>query len=169
MFPNHQPSQPGQRHFRSTVLSFTDSCREQEEVGSKRDSPHSHFHSTVHTALLLFFPWSASALRSPAPLFSAEIPLKCLVFHRFLQVVIKLQVKSSGLTCNHFWIAELLRSLIIPGAETDVCPGSPTQDSSQGSYLGKPTRFRMCHDPLAFHFSLSKQQIITARVRPPLI
>lgn len=73
------------------------------------------------------------------------------------------------LTCNHFWIAELLRSLIIPGAETDVCPGSPTQDASQGSYLGKPTRFRMCHDPLAFHFSLSKQQIITARVRPPLI
>lgn len=27
-------------------------------------------------------------------------------------------------TCNHFWIAELLSSLIITVAETDVCPGS---------------------------------------------
>lgn len=55
-------------------------------------------------------------------------------------------------TCNHFWIAELLRSLIISGAETDVCPGSPTQEASQAS-----TRFRMCCEPLAFHSSLPKQ------------
>lgn len=134
-------------------------CQEQKEVRSKKDSPISTQLCTqscysflgLLQLSVLFYSMQKSHLNG---WFSTDFSKSRLSFY---------------FTCNHFWITELLSSLIITVAETDVCPGSPSKEASQGSDLGKLAGFRICSCPLTFHVSLPKPSIIIARVLLPLI